>query len=443
MGGDKKPSAEYFQSGPRQDGARRGVPLRRADPARAAHDRRGPRGALVGGHARLGRERHAVGGVHARVGDRRDLRRDRPGPRDGRHELDGARHGAAASRAGCRRRSASAASRSARSAAAPPSPPRATGSPRSAAPGRGKVYRFAQIVAAAALCLEISASAAMATAGSENFFQAHHERGGLTVIALVFRYEVRDPADFERVYGPEGEWAQFFRSGAGYIGTELLRDVEEPDRYLVIDRWESARRLQRVSRRATATSTCAGATRRGSTTCRSCASARSRTSGGNDVRRRPGSGSSASRPGVLGLRRQPDRAAPAAPGRRGPDRVRGVLLVRRAPSGRPRDRARRARRRRARRGSRPPCDLVRVPGRDGADLRPLPPPGADQHRAPHPRLARRRTRPATPRQRRTRRRCRDIRRVQSGASARPARALPRTPEGRAAADRWAGYQQPR
>ncbi len=45
--------------------------------------------------------------------------------------------------------------------------------------GAGKVYRFAQIVAAAALCLEISASASMATAGSENFFNAHHERGGL------------------------------------------------------------------------------------------------------------------------------------------------------------------------------------------------------------------------------------------------------------------------
>jgi hydroxymethylglutaryl-CoA reductase (NADPH) len=45
--------------------------------------------------------------------------------------------------------------------------------------GGGKAYRFAQIVAAAALALEISASAAMATAGSENFFRAHHERGGL------------------------------------------------------------------------------------------------------------------------------------------------------------------------------------------------------------------------------------------------------------------------
>ena len=43
----------------------------------------------------------------------------------------------------------------------------------------GKVYRLAQIVAAAALALEISASAAMATAGSENFFRAHFERGGM------------------------------------------------------------------------------------------------------------------------------------------------------------------------------------------------------------------------------------------------------------------------
>ena len=45
--------------------------------------------------------------------------------------------------------------------------------------GAGKVYRLAQIVAAATLSLEISASAAMATAGSENFYRAHFERGGL------------------------------------------------------------------------------------------------------------------------------------------------------------------------------------------------------------------------------------------------------------------------
>jgi heme-degrading monooxygenase HmoA len=59
------------------------------------------------------------------------------------------------------------------------------------------------------------------------------------VIALVFRYDARDPEEFERAYGSDGEWARFFRQGVGYIGTELLRDIEEPDRYIVIDRWES------------------------------------------------------------------------------------------------------------------------------------------------------------------------------------------------------------
>ena len=61
------------------------------------------------------------------------------------------------------------------------------------------------------------------------------------MIALVFSYEVvRDAAEFERVYGTEGEWAEFFRQGRGYIGTEFLHDVEASTRYLVIDRWESA-----------------------------------------------------------------------------------------------------------------------------------------------------------------------------------------------------------
>jgi heme-degrading monooxygenase HmoA len=59
---------------------------------------------------------------------------------------------------------------------------------------------------------------------------------------LVYEYEV-DPARitwFEETYGPNGEWAGFFRDGAGYLGSELLRDSMRPGRYLVIDRWASA-----------------------------------------------------------------------------------------------------------------------------------------------------------------------------------------------------------
>ena len=60
------------------------------------------------------------------------------------------------------------------------------------------------------------------------------------MIAIVFRYEARHPEEFKGAYGPEGDWAQFFRQGDGYVGTELLRDVETPGRYLVVDGWESA-----------------------------------------------------------------------------------------------------------------------------------------------------------------------------------------------------------
>jgi heme-degrading monooxygenase HmoA len=59
---------------------------------------------------------------------------------------------------------------------------------------------------------------------------------------LVYEYEVvpARTAWFEETYGPNGRWAGFFGDGAGYLGSELLRDAMRPGRYLVIDRWASA-----------------------------------------------------------------------------------------------------------------------------------------------------------------------------------------------------------
>ncbi|HWE82124.1 MAG TPA: antibiotic biosynthesis monooxygenase [Gaiellaceae bacterium] len=59
------------------------------------------------------------------------------------------------------------------------------------------------------------------------------------MIALVFTYEATDATEFERVYGPDGDWARFFATGTGFVGTELLRDVDGPGRYVVVDRWET------------------------------------------------------------------------------------------------------------------------------------------------------------------------------------------------------------
>jgi heme-degrading monooxygenase HmoA len=63
--------------------------------------------------------------------------------------------------------------------------------------------------------------------------------------AIVWEFSIpaERVAEFERVYGPEGEWAALFRHGEGYLGTELLRDEREderePGRYLTLDRWSS------------------------------------------------------------------------------------------------------------------------------------------------------------------------------------------------------------
>lgn len=59
------------------------------------------------------------------------------------------------------------------------------------------------------------------------------------MIALVWRYEVRDEARaaFEATYAPSGAWAQLFARGAGYRGTELFRS--DDGSYLSLDIWRS------------------------------------------------------------------------------------------------------------------------------------------------------------------------------------------------------------
>jgi heme-degrading monooxygenase HmoA len=55
----------------------------------------------------------------------------------------------------------------------------------------------------------------------------------------VWRYDVRpgSEAEFEAVYGADGDWARLFRTSGGYLGTELFRSLDVPGRYLTTDRF--------------------------------------------------------------------------------------------------------------------------------------------------------------------------------------------------------------
>ena len=62
---------------------------------------------------------------------------------------------------------------------------------------------------------------------------------GMYVVLWRFRPAVGREGEFERAYGPSGEWARLFRRGDGYLGTELLRRSDNAGEYLVLDRWAS------------------------------------------------------------------------------------------------------------------------------------------------------------------------------------------------------------
>lgn len=61
------------------------------------------------------------------------------------------------------------------------------------------------------------------------------------MFVVVWRFEIAEEktAAFEAAYGPDGAWAQLFRTSPKYLGTELLRDAYVPGAYLTIDRWAS------------------------------------------------------------------------------------------------------------------------------------------------------------------------------------------------------------
>jgi heme-degrading monooxygenase HmoA len=46
-------------------------------------------------------------------------------------------------------------------------------------------------------------------------------------------------SEFQRIYGPKGEWIRLFRQAEGYRQTLLLKDLDEPGVYTTVDMWES------------------------------------------------------------------------------------------------------------------------------------------------------------------------------------------------------------
>src|SRR5215207_872564 len=59
---------------------------------------------------------------------------------------------------------------------------------------------------------------------------------------IIWQYDIVPAArdDFERAFRSDGDWAALFRASADFLGTQLLRDLAQPDRYMTLDRWRTA-----------------------------------------------------------------------------------------------------------------------------------------------------------------------------------------------------------
>ena len=59
------------------------------------------------------------------------------------------------------------------------------------------------------------------------------------MIAIMWQFDVKEgrAAEFEQLYGVEGEWTAMNRQTRSYLGSSFLRDQNLSSRYMVIEYW--------------------------------------------------------------------------------------------------------------------------------------------------------------------------------------------------------------
>lgn len=68
------------------------------------------------------------------------------------------------------------------------------------------------------------------------------------MVEIVWEFVVKEEArgQFELAYGPGGAWSKLFARYPGFRGITLLRDTENPRRYLTIDLWDTEAQREQV-----------------------------------------------------------------------------------------------------------------------------------------------------------------------------------------------------
>ncbi len=59
------------------------------------------------------------------------------------------------------------------------------------------------------------------------------------MIAIMWQFDVKHEheAEFEQLYGADGEWTAMNRLSRSYLGSSFLRDQNRSSRYIVVEYW--------------------------------------------------------------------------------------------------------------------------------------------------------------------------------------------------------------
>lgn len=64
------------------------------------------------------------------------------------------------------------------------------------------------------------------------------------VIFWKFKPKPGFEIEFENAYGPHGVWTDLFNRVNGYLGTSLLKEIDNDNIYIAVDRWDSRETFQ-------------------------------------------------------------------------------------------------------------------------------------------------------------------------------------------------------
>ena len=72
------------------------------------------------------------------------------------------------------------------------------------------------------------------------------------MLVVVWEYRARPERaeEFESFYRADGPWGDLFRESPAFISTTLMKDLADPLRFLVADRWTSETLYDEFKRRA-------------------------------------------------------------------------------------------------------------------------------------------------------------------------------------------------